>query len=309
MMLNRNKKILTFCLLILVLFLLGCGLVGEASKQPLGGPKIKQLQQKNVVNIEEIKEKYIEAYDLQKLPQKIETTSLYLQELNYFGNLNPFPTKSLQDYITLKKYGIIDSKTVDLGGFYLLEGPQTKITSLVKNSADLIKEGTTTEETVKNIMLWEHAALKCSKEESLQYQKRERTADDIIFSKCATGCIDYTTVFAALARAKGISATVTETVREKWIAEMVWNNNWNGKKEGHFFSEIFLPEEGAWVVIDPTGNKLSGRDEKGYYHGPGNKKYLLFERGLDSWDYGIKTDGEFADIVKKRYYVESGDQP
>lgn len=318
----KNKISLLLILLVSLLFLVGCGvkenseetvkvvnekgnIVGEAFKSSTGVYQIKP----KLIDIK--KESYIEPFDLQTLPQKVEITNLYLTNLNYPGNLGPFPTKSLQSYAVLKQYGIVDSKDVNLGGFYLLEGPQTKKTNIIKDNANLIQNGATTEETVKNIMKWEHNVLSCSQQEAQQYKKRERTAHEIILSKCASGCTDYVLVFAALARAKGIPATVTETVREKWIAEMAWNNQWNGAKEGHFFSEVFLSEKNVWVVADPTANKLTGRDDKGYYpSGPGgDKRFMLFERGLDSWDYGIKTDGEFSSIVKKRYYVESGDQP
>ncbi|HLD72056.1 MAG TPA: transglutaminase-like domain-containing protein [Candidatus Nanoarchaeia archaeon] len=319
-----TKKIIWSVLLVLLFlfFLVSCALqeptdepveivneqgnlVGEAIKYSKGVYQIKA----NEVTLE--KEEYLESFDLQTLPKKAEVTALYLKKLNYPGNLGPFPTKSLQSYALLKEYGIVDSEEVNLQGFYLSEGPQTEITDIVQNNANLIKNGATTEEAVKNIMDWEQAVLSCSQQEAQQYQKRERTAHQIILSKCATGCTDYVLVFAALARAKGIPATITETVREKWIAEMVWNNKWNPKKEGHFFSEVYLPESKVWVVVDPTANKLTGRDDKGYYQsGPGgDKRFMLFERGLDSWDYGIKTDTEFGDMVKKRYYIELGDQP
>ena len=317
------KKILILSILLVsLLFLVSCNveetneesveivnekgnIVGEAFRY---SPGVYEIRAKPIV-VE--KESYVEPFDLQSLPLKVDITNLYLKNLNYPGNLGPFPTKSLQSYNVLKQYGIVDSEEVNLGGFYLLEGPQTEVTNIVQNNANLIQNGATTEETVKNIMQWEHNVLGCSQQEAQQYQKRTRTAHEIILSKCATGCTDYTLVFAALSRAKGIPATVTETVREKWVAEMVWNNQWNGAKEGHFFSEVFLSEKDAWVVVDPTANKLTGRDENGYYpSGPGgDKRFMLFERGLDSWDYGIETDSEFGDIVKKRYYVEPGDQP
>ena len=317
------KKILILSILLVsLLFLVSCtveetngesveivnergNVVGEATRFSTG---VYKLRTKPII-VE--KESYVEPFDLQSLPLNAEVTDLYLKYLNYPGNLGPFPTTSLKNYAVLKQYGIVDSKEVDLGGFYLLEGPQTEITNIVQNNANLISDGATAEETVKNIMAWEHSVLSCTREEAQRYNKRERTAHDIILSKCATGCTDYTIVFAALARAKGISATVTETVREKWVAEMVWNNLWDPSKEGHFFSEVFLSEKDVWVVVDPTANKLTGRDENGYYpSGPGgDKRFMLFERGLDSWDYGIETDSEFGDIVKKRYYVEPGDQP
>jgi transglutaminase-like putative cysteine protease len=229
----------------------------------------------------------------------------------------PFPTKSLQPYPKLKEWGIVGSDVTNLGLFYKQEGPQTKFTDLVRTTASSIRDGATTEDTVKNIMQWEQDNLRGGCEgvdTNSEDLKRSRTASDIIQSKCAAGCTDYTLVFATLARVKGIAATVTETVFEKWVAEMAWSNEWDGNKQGHFFSEVYLPEKRQWVVVDPTSNIFSSQDPKGYYIGPpyednGGKKYLLFERGLDSWDYGVLTMKQFGDIVKKRYYIESGDQP
>lgn len=254
------------------------------------------------------KAEYVEAFNINNLPSQASKTNYYQNQLNYPGNLGPFPTKSLQSYSVLKNYGIVDSSEANLTGFYLLGGPLTQVTDIVKANANLIKNGQTTEETVKNIMEWEHSALVGG---DCNNQRDAVSADEIIKRKCLSGCTDYVIVFAALARAKGIPATVTETVREKWVAEMVWNNKWNPKAEGHFFSEVYLSENNAWVVVDPTANKLTGRDNKGYYpSGPdGQRRFMLFERGLDPSDYGIKTNAEFGNIVKKRYYVERGDQP
>ena len=206
--------------------------------------------------------------------------------------------------------GIVDSETVNLKEFYLQEGPQTQITDIVRSNADLINSGSNTRETVENIMDWLHRNLICS-QDSETYQEYGRTrntrsATEVIQSHCATGCKDFTVSFAALARAKGISATVTETVREQWIFNMVQENTFIDNREGHFFSEVYLPENGVWVVVDPTANRFSPKDSKGYYSsGPGNnKRFMLFERGLDAADYGIVTQAEFDDAVKKRFYIE-----
>jgi len=345
----KNRKIIIFSgMLFLLLLVMGCtnqeeekiniineegNIIGEATKYSNDVYKIRNRP----ITLKE--ETYIEAFDLESLPREASVTEWYLNPVNIAtldtehlnaqntrpGNLNPFPTKSLQSYYKLKGWGIVDSEEADLKLFYLQEGPQTKITEIIRDTANLIQTGTTTEETIKNIMEWEHQTYDnlCNSTEKakLDYNfelnkyastfKRKRTASEIISSKCFTGCTDYVTVFAALARAKGIPATVTDTVREKWIAEMAWNNQWIREKEGHFFSEVFFSDKNIWIVVDPTANKLTGRDEKGYYpSGPGGyKKFILFERGLDSWDYGIKSDAQFGELVKKRYYVESGDQP
>ncbi len=283
-------------------------LVGEAFRFSRGVYKIQPKQ------IEVKKDGYIEAFDLKKLSKKAEFTDYYAKiptagkTLNYPGNLAPFPTKSLQPYNKLKSWGIVDSKEANLHLFYLQEGPLTEVTNIVQANANLIADGATTEDTVKNIMEWEHSALQVG---TCNNHRDALSADELIKRKCLSGCTDYTIVFAALARAKGISATVTETLSEKWVAEMVWANTWNPSKAGHFFSEVYMPEKAAWVVVDPTANKLTGRDNNGYYpSGPGgNKRFMLFERGLDPADYGLITDAEFANAVKKRYYVEPGDQP
>ncbi len=324
----NKKRVVILLILIASLFLISCATEDSIVDDNIAGEAYKYLREKTAVQ----KESYVEAFDYKKIPESVEMTEYYLKNINYLGNLGPFPTKSLQNYAILKTHGVVDSENVKLAEFYLLEGPQTKITNVVKNSVNLIQNGETAEETINNILNWIHHDSKMkspsycdpeqkekleaeydSNEDKWKYPnkiKRTRTAEEIILSKCFTGCTDYTLVFAALARAKGIPATITETVREKWIAEMVWNNKWNSVKEGHFFSEVFLKEKNAWVVVDPTANKLTGKDEKGYYpSGPGgNKKYVLFERGLDSWDYGIETDAEFGETVKKKYYIE-GSQP
>ncbi|MBR9683545.1 transglutaminase domain-containing protein [Candidatus Woesearchaeota archaeon] len=311
-----NKKIgVVIVLVVIVMFLVGCqkeletveiineegNIVGEAFRF---SERVYQLRTVTPMNIEET---YVELFDLQTLPAISELTPYYGGELNYLGNLAPFPTKSLQSHNELKSWGIVDSKQANLKLFYLQEGPLTEITNIVQANADLIEDGETTEDTVRNIMEWLHQ----TSSGNCNNHRNAVSADEIISRKCLSGCTDYTIVFAALARAKGIAATVTETVREQWIAEMVWNNQWNGNKEGHFFSEVYMPENDAWVVIDPTANKLTGRDSDGYYpSGPeGNKRFMLFERGLDPADYGLTTDAQFANSVKNRYYVEQGDQP
>jgi hypothetical protein len=314
--------LITISLIVTSLFLTSCSpqedLVGEAGRQPI--PKVE---------IE--KPVYLEATNFRTIPRIPELTEYYNKELNYLGNLDPFPTKSLLPYWKLKMFGIVDSKEANLWSFYLQEGPMTEKTNVIQQNADNIAYGVTPEETVKNILNWIHvkSGMKippnCDQEqkEALSYDFikenypnqiiRSRTATDIILSKCFTGCTDYALVFASLARAKNVPATLTETIREKWVTEMVWNNKFNNHMEGHFFSEVYLSNLNKWVVINPAGNEFTGRDSDGYYpdippEETEEKRYLLFERGLDHYDYGVKSMNKFSDTVKKRYYIE-GSQP
>ena len=142
------------------------------------------------------------------------------EQLNYPGNLAPFPTKSLQSTKTLKECGIIGSAQASLKCFYLQEGPLTRMTDTVRTIADSIEDGKTTRMTVGNIMTWLHKNLK-----GVCDNKRNAVSADIILArKCASGCTDYAVAFAAIARFKGIPATVTETVSEAWIVAMTQKN-------------------------------------------------------------------------------------
>lgn len=306
---NSTKSLLKKLLFLLLAFLWISGIYAQKINQRDLSSSGNRLQKGgsriHPQTIETKKKNYIEAVDPKVASKVTKITGYYGKTLNYPGNLAPFPTKSLQPYIKLKLWGIVDAKQANLFLFYLQEGPLTKLTDIVLANAKMIEDGATTEETVRNIMEWEHAALQSG---TCDNHRDALSAEELIKRKCLSGCTDYTVVFAALARAKGISATVTETVSEKWIAEMVWANRWNPMKEGHFFSEVFIPEKSAWIVVDPTANLFTGRDNNGYFE-LNNQRMLLFERGLDPADYGLATDIQFANAVKKRYYVEQGDQP
>lgn len=231
--------------------------------------------------------------------------------------LAPFPSKSL----AAQKAGGVDVKDttcVDLKKFYLTRGPQTQITTKVKEILAKVT-ATTRPEIITAILklLRDKTVFPCTaaQKKALSYNetaksypdkvKRGRTVDQIIKGGCMTGCTDFTLVFATLARGKGIPATVTETISEKWVYEMVQKNKWNPAKKGHFYSAVFVG--GKWVVYDPTRGVKSPRSSKGYYS-LNNERYLLFARGLDSWDYGIKTMAAFSQQVKERFYI-AGAQP
>ncbi len=245
------------------------------------------------------------------------------RHLNYIGNLAPFPTKSSQNYLTLNSYGVVDSDEVDLQGFYLLEGEQTQITGVIQQIANSIPEGATDRETVQNILDWSSEELICANigndtvcEEIGRYG---RTAEDVVVSEYACGCTDYTISFVAIARAKGISTTLLETISEKWVAEMVFDHEWNGEVYGHFYSEVYLEDEQVWAIVDPTLGWFTVWDDQ-YVLGPipwdgdhdyfigedgivNGAKYLIFERGLDSWDYGVYSEDDFREIIEERYYL------
>jgi hypothetical protein len=105
-----------------------------------------------------------------------------------------------------------------------------------------------------------------------------------------------------LARAKGISAGATTTVSDGYVIDMIKANKFNPSVKGHWFAEVYLANAGEWIVADPTARKLTGQTKDGYYV-LSEKKYQLFERGLDPWDVGIMNESVHRKMMKARFQV------
>lgn len=152
---------------------------------------------------------------------------------------------------------------------FLKEGEQTKITdNIFKIASEFTEAGF---DLIIQITKWIHKNLKPSHDKDLKAEVfRKRTAEQIIKDGFTTGCTDVALVFIALARAKKIPTKYVEAIRRKWIE--------GGNEEfieGHVFAEVWL--NNRWHIIDPTEACL-----KFWYD-----RWLIFARGLDSWDIGI----------------------
>lgn len=273
---------------------------------------------------------YVEPYDLSRLPTSVTKAELYRFELiplgfplKGIGNLAPFPTKSKMPSSILNSYGIIGRGPADLRGFYLLEGPFTKRTPRIVAVSEDIADGAKTEDTVLNIWDWMRSNIDCPYEERARLietlesgdQRRNRTAEQIIDSRCAVGCRDFATVFAAIAREKGISVAITETLDDEWVLNSALRNEVDLSISGHFFTDIYLPEQNRWIVFDSTAGVFTDRTREGYYpvyarRSDGGfdtirplRQYVLFERGLDNADFGVVSKVTFRDEINKKYYI------
>lgn len=152
---------------------------------------------------------------------------------------------------------------------FLREGEQTKIT---ENISKISLEFTEVDfDLVIQITKWIHKNLTSNNDKKLKAEVfRKRTADQIIKDGFTTGCTDVALVFIALARAKKIPTKYVEAIRRKWIE--------SGSEdfiEGHVFAEVYI--NNRWHIIDPTEACL-----KFWYD-----RWLIFAKGLDSWDIGI----------------------
>lgn len=161
---------------------------------------------------------------------------------------------------------------------FLKEGEQTKIT---ENISKISSEFTEADfDLIIQITKWIHKNLKPNHDKKMKTEVfRKRTADQIIKDGFTTGCTDVALVFIALARAKKIPTKYVEAIRRKWIE--------SGDEdfiEGHVFAEVYI--NNRWHIIDPTEACL-----KFWYD-----RWLIFAKGLDSWDIGIH---ELSELKQK----------
>jgi hypothetical protein len=161
---------------------------------------------------------------------------------------------------------------------YLKSGPQTKITFDIKILAKSFRKRRV--DLVFEILTWLHKNLKERTGAVKDTLFRQRTAQEIIDSKFVIGCTDWALAFIILARAKKIPAIYVETIRKKWLDV--------GKKnfiEGHVFVEVYINKH--WYIIDPEQAAI-----KSHYD-----RWVIFKKGLDSWDIGIRNFNE----LKKQF--------
>ena len=199
--------------------------------------------------------------------------------------------------------------------FYLKSGARTEIGPNVRKLAELI-HGKNTGEIVNSIMSVMVDNIKCdtSTEEkthanSKDPKKFKRSAEEIITDNYRNGCCDSSTLFVALARAKGIPAAQIITAN---MADIVKDNDFGS---GHFFSAYYNKEKNKWIVIDShkTDKNL---DENKVCHGlhkcellPNMKflmqKYYIFACTRDYSEFclnGTKIDS-IKNIHKIHKYV------
>jgi hypothetical protein len=148
---------------------------------------------------------------------------------------------------------------------------QTEITQDIKN----ITSGFKTDglSRIFEVLTWIHKNLKLDQNE--EYKKeyfRTRTSEEIIKSKKLTGCTDYALVFLSLIRASGFEARYVEAIETAWL------ENGGDKILGHIFAEVLIGND--WFIVDPQSAVI-----RAWY----GKRYVIYAKGQDSWDIGIRN--------------------
>ncbi len=154
-----------------------------------------------------------------------------------------------------------------------MSSKQCEITESISGIANSI-EGDDFEYVIR-LLRWLNRNLKYPEPEGVEKNDifRKRTASKIIEDGFATGCTDFTLVFIALARAKGIPTKYVEVISKDYF-----DDTDPSKVRGHVFAECFIKDD--WYGVDPMGGHLKFNTKY-----PG---YIIYARGLDSWDIGIK---------------------
>jgi len=160
---------------------------------------------------------------------------------------------------------------------YLNSGPQTKITPNIKKITESFTQKGL--DLVFEILAWLRKNLRTENSQEIKKKVfRQRTAQEIIESGFTTGCTDWALAFIILTRAKGISAKYVETIRKRWLDE-----DKNDFIEGHIFAEVYFNEH--WYIIDPKQATI-----RNWYD-----RFVVFKKGLDSWDIGINNFDELRE--------------
>lgn len=155
---------------------------------------------------------------------------------------------------------------------FLQAGKQTQITSRIKEITDAIVG--VDYEFILKLLKWINKNIRYPAPEGVEKNDvfRLRTADQIVKDGFATGCTDFALVFIAVARAKGVPTRYVEAIAKDYFSDDP------DKVRGHIFAECYI--NGDWWGVDPmAGNLKAGIKYPGY---------VVYGRGLDSWDMGIR---------------------
>ncbi len=106
----------------------------------------------------------------------------------------------------------------------------------------------------------------------------QRTAEQIVSSGFATGCIDRALVFASLLRGTGYAARIVETIHRETLQGRV-------NRTGHAFVEVFLRNHG-WLVLEPTTGEVISNITQ-------NAAYIHLQTMPDFWSIGIANHRDF----------------
>ena len=159
--------------------------------------------------------------------------------------------------------------------YWLKEGEQSKITPRIKEIAKKFKGDNL--EKIFQMLNWIDKNVS-SEDDKKMVDKifASRTAEELINEKNETGCHDTTLLSVTFLRALGFPTKyVFGTDKEQ------------PNKGGHCVAEVYIDRK--WIMIDPTFFQLNLLPYRSNFY----RENHIVKKGLDSWDCGVKTIGDW----------------
>lgn len=197
----------------------------------------------------------------------------------------------------MNEKGLIEKPEFNNLSKYLSSGKRTEITGDIQKVADGI-QGDTEGIILRKILLWINqntSRINNGRDE----RKFKRSADEILKSGERTGCTDSSTLFVAIARAKGIPTMQIITFDKSW-GEMIEKGE-NIGTDGHFYVGCFIKDvngEGRWVLIDSDKPIKDIRDLD-------IKKLRLDSRNISRNRYAFAYTRDYSDIEINGLKIDS----
>jgi hypothetical protein len=129
----------------------------------------------------------------------------------------------------------------------------------------------------------------------------KRSAQQIFESKKLTGCNDWGIMMTALLRVFEYPVIFMNAAGIEWAKR--FRAGIRGKRLGHVFLEIYIPEKKAWIVMDSvTTEYLEDYD----FNDPvipipkkraGEEAYFVYLKGKDHWSMGIRDPREKMKVM------------
>ena len=169
---------------------------------------------------------------------------------------------------------------------YLESGKMTNHLELnIQKIAQKIS-GETTEEIVRNIVIYMNKNILMNRLNE-DIKKFKRTASQIVEDGYRNGCSDSSTLFTAIARAKGIPTMQIISFDKEKV------------KDGHFFAGVFSKEDNSWYLIDPDKDSAKSVSDVEY------EKLDLEDRNLLRGRYAYAYVNDFREIELNNMKIDS----
>lgn len=164
---------------------------------------------------------------------------------------------------------------------FLQAGEQTQIDEVISQFADKVNANQGS--IIDIVRIYEYVNRNLRHDRENQKIKFSRTASEIIKSGFFTGCSDFTLVFEAIARNKGIPTIHVQTVRKNCIRDLQARNKLYSIS-GHHFCECFI--NGKWILVDAANrNKLEEYNPFDLNLGD----YYTYAKSTDIFETGIHS--------------------